>query len=464
LSNRMSEPDSYAVHVSRKKSRKYSMMRFNVPSIELNNWNKKDIEIERDMSKKRSYDLKSDALPQFGEGSEYRAREKEIARKMLLGHKIKKFDIEAQNWKLSVSDFVEEKEGKKKKDRKTKKFTGVKVGGIDDSSMYFVMHQREGGIFEAFPVEDWYNFKPEIKHRTLNFEEAEAEWERRDQIINKYALMQQKRDDDVIDDVFGDSKSKASTSSGFKIHGAEDDRLSDDDEFKRDRTKASRGKKNVSGKTLGGEAYEDSDDGDDEGQEVDYMSDDSDDFDQTVKGPAEDPDQNMRGVDEEQKSSSSESSDDEEEDNKDAENDNDDDDDDSDIDGAVSSIFKPLTSGKVPGQKGSRSNTPTEEIKAKAEKNNLKRVRESETSSPSLKRPRDSPTPSGSGISIEAVRNILSIKPTPTRELLKKFKSKKTGLTQEQTLERIASIMRTLKPDITKSEREGQTHYFIPPK
>ena len=146
-----------------------------------------------------------------------------------------------------------------------------------------------------------YNFKPEIKHRTLNFEEAEAEWERRDQIINKYALMQQKRDDDVIDDVFGDSKSKASTSSGFKIHGAEDERfvfkfikleikgfflfrLSDDDEFKRDRTKASRGKKNVSGKTLGGEAYEDSDDGDDEGQEVDYMSDDSDDFDQTVKG------------------------------------------------------------------------------------------------------------------------------------------------------------------------------------
>ena len=96
----MSEPDSYAVHVSRKKSRKYSMMRFNVPSIELNNWNKKDIEIERDMSKKRSYDLKSDALPQFGEGSEYRAREKEIARKMLLGHKvIKKKNLNFYNKK-----------------------------------------------------------------------------------------------------------------------------------------------------------------------------------------------------------------------------------------------------------------------------------------------------------------------------------------------------------------------------
>lgn len=35
---------------------------------------------------------------------------------------------------------------------------------------------------------------------------------------------------------------------------------------------------------MGGEAYEDSDDGDDEGQEVDYMSDASSDFDEVVKG------------------------------------------------------------------------------------------------------------------------------------------------------------------------------------
>ena len=33
------------------------MMRFNVP-VDLSEWNKKDIEIERDMSKKRNYDLR----------------------------------------------------------------------------------------------------------------------------------------------------------------------------------------------------------------------------------------------------------------------------------------------------------------------------------------------------------------------------------------------------------------------
>ena len=64
---------------------------------------------------------------------------------------IRQFNIDAQNWKLSVSDY----QASKKSDKKTKKFTGTKVGGIDDSSMYFVMHQREGGIFEAFPVDDW---------------------------------------------------------------------------------------------------------------------------------------------------------------------------------------------------------------------------------------------------------------------------------------------------------------------
>ena len=59
------------------------MMRFNVP-IELAKWNQIDnfsVELRRDMSKQRIYDLKADELPQFGEGSEYKAREKEIARK-----------------------------------------------------------------------------------------------------------------------------------------------------------------------------------------------------------------------------------------------------------------------------------------------------------------------------------------------------------------------------------------------
>ena len=66
------------------------MMRFNVP-IELSKWNaidKYSVELTRDMSKQRQFDLRADELPTHGEGSEYRRREKEIARKMFLGHRV----------------------------------------------------------------------------------------------------------------------------------------------------------------------------------------------------------------------------------------------------------------------------------------------------------------------------------------------------------------------------------------
>ena len=105
------------------------------------------------MSKKRAYDLKSEALPQFGEGSEYRAREKEIARKMTLGHRIQKFDIDAQSWKLTLSDFEKEGKGGKAAKKKPRKFTGNREGDVTQNSMYFVMHQKEGQIFEAFKIE-----------------------------------------------------------------------------------------------------------------------------------------------------------------------------------------------------------------------------------------------------------------------------------------------------------------------
>lgn len=62
----------------------------------------------------------------------------------------------------------------------------------------------------------------------MNFDEADAEWERRDQIMNKYVLMRQKRDDDVVEGVF---ETKKATNTGkrergdLKIHGAEDERF-----------------------------------------------------------------------------------------------------------------------------------------------------------------------------------------------------------------------------------------------
>jgi transcription initiation factor TFIIF subunit alpha len=344
---------TFSVHVSRS-SRKYSMMKFNVP-VEMPQdrfitiilvftdlsyillsktdwkWNKKDVEIERDMSKKRAYDLRSEGQPQFGVGSEYRAREKEIARKMTLGHRIHKFDIDAQTWKLALSDFEKEGKGGKPGKKKTRKFTGSREGDVTQNSMYFVMHQKEGQIFEAFKIEVisclkylliisrtgtnsdrisgtelWRmkklkkNGKDEISWWTSSIwcslwetgTRKKAEWSQTSR-FSKLALN------------WNNNK--------IQVHQLADEMGFDEDEFAANRSKAGRGKKNVGGKQKGGAAFEDSDDGDGEGDEVDYMSDDSSDFDVN-----EDDKPELKGINEDlsDREVSSSSGEEEEEDDK----------------------------------------------------------------------------------------------------------------------------------------------------
>jgi len=459
----MSDTNEFVVRVGRDRGTKYSMMRFNVP-IELAQWNKiqkYNIDLARDMSKQRNFDLKADEGPQFGEGSEYRAREKEIARKMMMGHKIRKFDIDAQPWKMKVRESGKD----------VRKFTGTREGGIGDSSMYFVMRQEEGGVFKATPVEDWYNFKPEIRYRTLTSDEADAHWEQRDQIMNKFNFMNNKRLDDQIEGMEGRLEGKSGGSrkkvnDDLRIHGAEDEYISSEDEFKRERQKQSRGKKNLGGRKAmnGEEAIEDSDDGDDEGQEVDYMSDDSSDFDD-VQTEKTEKDRDQAGVNEKDDfMTSSEESEDEDK-PEDEDQPKDESDQDSDIEGIVSNSV--LFQNKK--KSNSRSNTPTEELKAKARSTTpLKRVREEHSPSPSgsNKRPRDSPTNISGGlgaITHEQVRAALSIKPITTRELLRKFKKtgSKNGLTQEQIVERVGAIMKTFGSEMTTNVKDGTKFFFI---
>ena len=38
----------------------------------------------------------------------------------------------------------------KQKKKENKKYTGTKEGGIGESSMYFVMRQSQGGVFQVF--------------------------------------------------------------------------------------------------------------------------------------------------------------------------------------------------------------------------------------------------------------------------------------------------------------------------
>lgn len=62
------------------------------------------------------------------------------------------------------------------------------------------------------------------------------------------------------------------------------------------------------------------------------------------------------------------------------------------------------------------------------------------------------PTPTGSeegpqGITEEAVRRYLARKPMTSKDLLQKFKSKRTGLSNDETVKKIAAIVKKLQPE-----------------
>ena len=66
------------------------------------------------------------------------------------------------------------------------------------------------------------------------------------------------------------------------------------------------------------------------------------------------------------------------------------------------------------------------------------------------------------GITESAIRRYLSHKPMTTTDLMRKFKTKKTGLSKEQTLSAIAAILKKIKPDQEKID--GKLHLSIKPK
>lgn len=58
------------------------------------------------------------------------------------------------------------------------RYRGVREGGVLDNASFYVFTEAPDGAFEAFPVEEWYNFSSVARYKTLNAEEAEAEFEK----------------------------------------------------------------------------------------------------------------------------------------------------------------------------------------------------------------------------------------------------------------------------------------------
>ena len=56
------------------------------------------------------------------------------------------------------------------------RFKGVREGTITENTSYYIFTQCTDDAFEAFPIEEWYNFQPQIRYKYLNVDEAEEEF------------------------------------------------------------------------------------------------------------------------------------------------------------------------------------------------------------------------------------------------------------------------------------------------
>ncbi|XP_054616504.1 general transcription factor IIF subunit 1 isoform X2 [Dunckerocampus dactyliophorus] len=528
LGSSSSSSTEYTVRVPKNTSKKYNIMAFNAgDKVNCSTWT--HARMERDMSARKIYG--EEETPEGAAGSEFGKKQREEARRKKFGIVTREFKVEDQPWILKVNG------------KAGKRFKGLKKGGVTENASYYIFTQCADGAFEAFPVHGWYNFTPQAKHRTLTAEEAEEEWGRRNKVVNHFSIMLQRRlreqergdEDEEESEKPGKKKKKSGGRGGdLRIHDLEDDldmssddsdnSMAEDGESKA-KVKADTGKGKAKKKRKGSdkEALEDSDDGDYEGLEVDYMSDESssEDEPENPKGKPNKEEDLPKGIDEaseseeeseEEKQNEEEVKEEEEEEEgkktpaqmekkkkKDSSGESDSSDD-SDIEGDTASalFMKKRTPPKRGGGRGSagssrtgsRPGTPSIDTAAtsntlRAAANKLEQgKRQSQgpgTDSPAAKRlkmepssqspapsgkstpqpPSGKSTPSSSDVQLteEAVRRYLIRKPMTTKDLLKKFQTKRTGLSSEKTVNVLAQILKRLNPE--RKNVNDKMHFYL---
>ncbi|KAG0724333.1 General transcription factor IIF subunit 1 [Chionoecetes opilio] len=356
------------------------MMRFHAAlGVDFKTWAHTKMERENNMKEFKGLD---EDMPRYGAGSEFGREQREEARRKKYGINIRKYKPDDQPWLLSAAG------------KNGKKFKGIREGGVSENSSWYVFMQGKDGAFEAYPVEEWYNFKLIQRYKSLSAEEAEREFERRDKIMNYFSVMYQKKlkkeGDDPAETEEERTKKKGQSSKSLMLSEL-DDWMSDDGS--------------------------DGSDKEDDGEEV------------VIKKKKKVQSKNRTQQGGKKKKNLEGNSDEdclEESDEYD--------------DGAEHDYICSDSSDKKDGESGG-----------------VKRKMKSNPADPSVKRQRtdlsgggaSSPmvaSGSDSGVTEESIRRYLMRKPMTTTELLQKCKSKKTSLSSEQLVHAIAHILKRINP------------------
>uniref|UniRef100_A0AAG5CU90 Transcription initiation factor IIF subunit alpha n=1 Tax=Anopheles atroparvus TaxID=41427 RepID=A0AAG5CU90_ANOAO len=280
----------FVIRVPKNMKKKYHVMRFNATlNVDFTQW--RTVKMERENNQKEFKGME-EVMPKFGAGSEFNRDLREEARRKRFGIISKKYKPEAQPWILRAGG------------KSGKMFRGIREGGVGENAAFYVFTHAPDGAIEAYPLNEWYNFQPINRYKALSAEEAEQEYGRRKKTMNYFSLMFRKRlkkgednDGEEPEETKG-KKGEGGKSKDLKISdmdewidsddvsssGDDDEegkpKQKDSDDDAKDK-KAKNKKKALADskkkkRDVDEEAFEESDDGDEEGRELDYISDSSD--------------------------------------------------------------------------------------------------------------------------------------------------------------------------------------------
>ncbi|XP_026764642.1 general transcription factor IIF subunit 1 [Galleria mellonella] len=487
----------FKIRVPKNVKKKYHVMRFNATlNVDFAKWT--HVKMERENNIKEFKGLEEE-MPKFGAGSEYGRDVREEARRKKFGIISRKYKPEDQPWILKVGG------------KTGKKFKGIREGGVSENAAYYVFTHAADGAIDAYPLQEWYNFQPIQRYKALSAEEAEQEFGRRNKVMNYFSLMFRKRmrGDEGADEAEDPDEKKTKGAKAKKdlkisdmdewIESGEDSSESEAGE-KEDSDSGSKKKKDKKAaankkkkKKVEDEAFEESDDGDEEGREKDYISDSSDsESDHETKANKE-----LKGVAEEDALRKLLTSDEDSEEEQEQKQESEQEDEptkegeeraskltkkkkkneekkesssefssDSDTDPENSSSKKPKKSKKedkngvasgasAPGSAStSRAGSPAPAQGA------APTAPATHSGFPPAKRAKLDPAyVNECGVTEEAVRRYLARKPMTTTELLTKFKSKRTGVSSERLVETMTQILKRINP--VKQNINGKMYLSI---
>ncbi|XP_052747435.1 general transcription factor IIF subunit 1 [Bicyclus anynana] len=499
-SSSSSSVQEFKIRVPKNVKKKYHVMRFNATlNVDFAKWT--HVKMERENNIREFKGIEED-MPKFGAGSEYGRDMREEARRKKFGIISRKYKPEDQPWILKVGG------------KTGKKFKGIREGGVSENAAYYVFTHAADGAIDAYPLQEWYNFQPIQRYKALSAEEAEQEFGRRNKVINYFSLMLRKRmcGDNAAEEGEDPDEKKtknAKAKKDLKISEMDEWIDSDDDSSdseggekeKEDEEAAAKKKKNKKAlnnkkkKKVEDEAFEESDDGDEEGRERDYISDSSDSesdhetkTNKELKGVAEeDALRKLLTSDEDSEEDQEQKQESEQEDEPTKEGEEraskltkkkkkpDETKKDSSSEFSSDSDTDPESSTKKPkkakngtdknagGASGtgsantSRAGTPTPSAAMAA----VAAANAANANQPPSKRPKLDPSYTECGVTEEAVRRYLARKPMTTTELLTKFKSKRTGVSSERLVETMTQILKRINP--VKQNINGKMYLSIKP-